>query len=182
DVAVTTETDGTGWADSGAYPSTAASLAVGARGFSNDAFHQGDIAEIIVFDRDLTDDERTAVETYLDDKYGIAPSPQFIPGKSLWLKADALVANDGDPIADWPDSSGVGFDAVQANANQVPVFHAGAVNGEPAVTFDGVDDTLITDPCFSLFADAAGSLTIVTVFQANDTANQRFLLTFQQNN
>ncbi|MDD2763158.1 MAG: chitobiase/beta-hexosaminidase C-terminal domain-containing protein [Opitutaceae bacterium] len=48
--------------------------------FANDYFFDGDIAEIMVFDRVLSDAERQAVEHYLFQRYDLAlPTPLFAP-------------------------------------------------------------------------------------------------------
>lgn len=60
------EIDQSGWTDGGFYP-TSSGLTFGSRGA--DGFHQGDIAEVLVFDRDLDEPERQAVEDYLRSKY-----------------------------------------------------------------------------------------------------------------
>ncbi len=61
-------------------------------GFTN--FFQGDIGEILVYDRVLNTTERDTVRTYLSDKYGIAPyvPPEPLP---LELKAKWSFENDG---------------------------------------------------------------------------------------
>lgn len=67
-----------GWLNPGTYPTTSHSLDIGARNSaglgSYDAYHDGDIAEVIVFDHALNDARRTLVENYLSAKYGIAIS------------------------------------------------------------------------------------------------------------
>jgi hypothetical protein len=40
----------------------------------NTIYYTGDIGEIIIFSRDLKNEERQAIETYLSKKYGIAIS------------------------------------------------------------------------------------------------------------
>jgi putative heme-binding domain-containing protein len=73
-------------------------LIVGARYFTLGgspeprAFFEGDIAEVLVFDRVLTDKERTAVDRYLTTKYGtVAPLP--VPVSTAGGKALAPVQN-----------------------------------------------------------------------------------------
>jgi len=92
-----------------------------------------------------------------DDKGGIANSapvnltagpagPTTLPvtsGLQLWLKADAgttLGLNGG--VVQWSDQSGNGNNALQINETLAPIFTNGAVNGQPALRFDGVDDFL----------------------------------------
>ncbi len=59
---------------------------------------------------------------------------------SLWLKADTLALNDGDPVTTWADQSGNGLDFSQATSAAKPTFKVAIQNGLPVVQFDGVDD------------------------------------------
>lgn len=53
-----------------------------------------------------------------------------------WVAADlAGTLGDGDPVASWPDSSGNGHDADQADEGNRPSFRASALNAHPAVDF-----------------------------------------------
>jgi hypothetical protein len=100
----------------------------------------------------------------------------------LWLRADALTGlASGDPVADWPDASGNGHSASQPTAARKPKYVASALNGLPAVSFDGADD-FFTTPEFSLFATGSSELTIVVVFRTSDLGSQRFLMMQPQNN
>lgn len=71
----TVQTESTGWIDAGAYPTSANKVVVGARDEINsgvyDGFHYGYLAEVIVFSGTLTEAERTLVDNYLGEKYGI---------------------------------------------------------------------------------------------------------------
>ncbi len=60
----------------------------------------------------------------------------------LWLKADDLSLNNGDPVANWPDASGNGNDASQVLGANQPTFSTNVINGKPAVSFDGINDYL----------------------------------------
>jgi hypothetical protein len=71
-----------------------------------------------------------------------------VPQKQLamWLKADAITGlADGAALGKWVDSSGNDLDPFQKDASKRPVWKANAVNGRPAVRFDGSDDLLRTD-------------------------------------
>jgi len=66
-----------------------------------------------------------------------------VPASSaMWLRADTLGANDGDPIGLWPDQSGNGNDALQNSMQRQPLFHTNVLGGLPALSFDGLDDAL----------------------------------------
>lgn len=59
------------------------------------------------------------------------------PLQVLWLKADNLDLDDGDPVTEWPDASGYGFDATPGRpGNDAPVFRTSKLNGYPLVHFD----------------------------------------------
>ena len=116
--------------------------------------HPGDLAEVIIYDRTLSDVEREGVEAYLGAKYGgvsgIPMEPNeadLAPSLKLWLQAETLQAthSDGDPIRTW--TATVGFDAnvpslVLPNGHDAgaPIFMTNVINGHPVVRFDGVDD------------------------------------------
>ena len=56
------------------------------------------------------------------------------------LKAEDLSLNNNDPVATWTDASNYGNDATQTTSGDQPTFVTNAVNGRPAVRFDGGDD------------------------------------------
>jgi hypothetical protein len=168
--------------------------------------YNGDLAEIVVYNRALDVDERQRLEQYLTVKYGLSwqggslppatptatianpptatatsastptathtatatpsiPSdtptstptsapptptatlnshgPQTVPNMVLWLDASQLTGlGEGAAVASWSDASGQQHHATQgATANQ-PTYRASALNGQPAVRFDGSDDYL----------------------------------------
>lgn len=80
---------------------------------------------------------------------GAAPSsvqPSDFAGLSAWWKADndtfvtgTTQATDGETITDWADSSGNGYFLNVASSGFRPTFRANAVNGLPALDFDGDD-------------------------------------------
>jgi prepilin-type N-terminal cleavage/methylation domain-containing protein/prepilin-type processing-associated H-X9-DG protein len=89
----------------------------------------------------------------------------FIPGMQMWLKSDAGLVMNGNGVATWQDQSGNNRNFTQATAAQQPTVTQGAVNGLPALTFDGVDDHI----------DMASSITWGTVFiVANYTGGATF--------
>ncbi|NOK58821.1 MAG: hypothetical protein GFH27_549301n151 [Chloroflexi bacterium AL-W] len=60
----------------------------------------------------------------------------------LWLKADAGVTLDGAAVISWADQSGNGRDASQSTGAHQPTLVPNALNGLPALRFDGVEDFL----------------------------------------
>ena len=71
-----------------------------------------------------------------------------IPRKHLrlWLAADAAVIQKNGQITRWNDLSGNGLDALQECVTCCPEYLPDAVNGKPAVHFDGEDDYLSFSP------------------------------------
>ena len=63
----------------------------------------------------------------------------------LWLDANNLSLNDGDPVSTWADTSGNGNNATQISASNQPTFNTNVLNGFPAITFDGSNDYLNLD-------------------------------------
>jgi hypothetical protein len=73
-----------------------------------------------------------------------APPPLSVTnGLQLWLKGDAgTTVGLGGGVTQWADQSGRGNNAAQPNETLAPVLTNGAVNGWPALRFDGTDDVL----------------------------------------
>ena len=106
----------------------------------------GDFAELLVFNRALTTDERLAVEAYLQNKWFSAPPT----GLALWLDAaDAStlfkdgagtqpVTASGDVVTRWNDKSGKGNHALVSGTETGPTYQMGAQNGRAAVRFSAV--------------------------------------------
>lgn len=107
----------------------------------------GDIAEVMIYERALSEAELSAVEEYLASRYKVGRNAQpasaleDIPGLKLWLRADAciyedLFANDTAEHLDvgriWSDATTNDHDAV---AITTPTLVTNLVNGLPAVGF-----------------------------------------------
>jgi len=62
----------------------------------------------------------------------------------VWLKADTglMQGNTNIPVNYWMDQSGSGNDAIQSSSNNQPFWVPNAVNGLPAIRFDGTNDQL----------------------------------------
>ena len=74
---------------------------------------------------------------------GGTPALTATNGLRLWLKADAgTTTGAGNTVTQWDDQSGNGNHASQIVLGLAPVLTNSAVNGRPALRFDGVDDFL----------------------------------------
>ena len=72
-----------------------------------------EVAEVVQYDRKLSDTERQQVEDYLREKWITPlPVPKQIYGLEWWLDASKLALADGASVTTWPDLSGKGHDAV----------------------------------------------------------------------
>lgn len=99
----------------------------------------------------------------------IAFSPTDLDLLKLWLKADSLSLSDGDPIASWTDSSGLGNHAMQATEAKKPTYKVNIVNGKPVVRLDGVDD------CVQATLTVAQPDTMFLVVKGDGTDNKHFI-------
>jgi fibronectin type 3 domain-containing protein len=81
------------------------------------------------------------------------PPPAEVPTNGLILLLDASALAQqlpaGSTVTSWADTSGGGNDAVAGPG--APTLIADAINGRPAVRFDGVDDSLSLPAGFSNF-------------------------------
>ena len=61
----------------------------------------------------------------------------------LWLNAGAGITKDNNNyVSNWNDQSTNAYKVQQSNLSQMPSYVAGAINGNPALNFDGIDDVL----------------------------------------
>jgi hypothetical protein len=127
-------------------------------------FLNGDIAEILIYNRSLSFSERSQVEFYISKKYGFCASPAPVTtGLVLHLDASYLDLNEEDGIETWTDLSVNNYHATQASENLRPKYKNSGINGNPVVAFDGVDDYLITSP----FSAISQPNTVFVVWKAN---------------
>lgn len=75
---------------------------------------------------------------YVQENANIPPwTVTRLPGIHLWLKADSLALNDGDPIEVWDDLSGGGRAVSQPDPAKQPVLRYNHLNGRAGVEFAG---------------------------------------------
>ncbi|HEU5069223.1 MAG TPA: LamG-like jellyroll fold domain-containing protein [Verrucomicrobiae bacterium] len=96
-------------------------------------------------------------EVSITAPYAVPPSPV------AWLKADALTGlANGAPVSTWPDVSGRGFDALQTTSSQKPTYLAAALNGLPAVHFNGTSSNYL-----ALSRPVEDDFTILCVYRSS---------------
>lgn len=118
----------------------AAGLFIGKTDALNQDFN-GEIAQILIYDRLLTTVERNKVGNYLAGRYGltwtdIPFAPSDLTGLVLWLDAAQGVTETGNQVSEWKDQSGNDNDAVQTTENDKPSFEAAGFNGVETIFFD----------------------------------------------
>lgn len=85
--------------------------------------------------------------TCLPPRPAASPVPPWTPsnlaGLTRWFTGSAITGlSNGDPVPLWPDSAVMPSDAIQITTSKQPTYVASAVNSQPGVYFDGVDDLL----------------------------------------
>jgi hypothetical protein len=158
------------------------------------------MAEVILYNRAITDCEMRQVNQYLGEKYGRdfgGAAPGGVNENcslALWLKADdgPDVTTDGTAINQWDDYSGYDNHATQTGSAR-PTFENGLtdkLNNKPVVRFDGTDDFLNLG--ITQFPTGTGARTYIFVtkvgasagaksaFHHGNGSNQGIDITFQQ--
>jgi hypothetical protein len=72
------------------------------------------------------------------------PAPPVTAGLQLWFDAGQETYADGAAVTRWSDRSGFARDLTAADSGSTATFRAGAVNGRPALEFDGAHSLLKT--------------------------------------
>jgi len=80
-------------------------------------------------------------------------------GLSLWLKSDVGVTLAGSGVSQWADQSGNGRNATQTSSTSRPTVVANALNGLPALSFDGVNDFMT----FTMPVNGLTGMTVIVV-------------------
>jgi hypothetical protein len=88
-------------------------------------------------------------------------------GLGLWLKADTGVTLSGSAVTQWADQSGNVRNASQSNSTNRPVLVSNALNGKPAIRFDGGNDFL----SFTYPINGLNGVTMFLVSAARDADN-----------
>jgi hypothetical protein len=173
-----------GGANDGGTGTVAGVVTIGNHPSTAEAF-RGTIAEVIIFNRALSDGECIAMERYITAKWALVPSrliasPIELTDCALWLDASdaASITKDGSNlISQWNDKSG-NANHCTASGTARPLYST--YLGNAIVSFDGSNDTMVAT---SNIADATTGSTIVAVCRKRAvTANvNRSVVTTQSN-
>lgn len=127
-------------------------VALGAN-WNNIAWFTGHIHEAIIYSDVKSEDDINLLGNYLANKWdlgwfdsGTGYQPD-IPGQKGRNHAGSGVTKISGKVSNWADSSGNNNDLFQLTASKRPIFTASDAdfNNLPVITFDGVDDLLVTN-------------------------------------
>ena len=127
-------------------------------------FLSGEIAQILVYDRPLSDEETDRVLQALSPEDGVVSSGKAIlprEGLTLHLDAAEVDADENNGIARWKDLSGAGNDVAQPDGDRRPKRLEKAWQGLPAIRFTG--EQFLKGP--AVLAEGDDSFTIVAVWR-----------------
>lgn len=95
---------------------------------------------------------RAAIWALARGSAGLGFTPESLAGLRAWYRTDAelfqdsakttAAASNGDPVGAWGDQTVNGLDLTQGTAGSRGTLVTGAINGLPAVAFDGSADNL----------------------------------------
>lgn len=96
-------------------------------------------------------------------------SPTDLASCLVYLDADLVSGNDGDPIATWSNqtSGGSTYDYTQSTGGLKPLLKKNIINGRATLLFDGVDDYMA---CTGSFPAGACTYFLVMKTAVNPTA------------
>ena len=149
----------------GGKTATQNAVDIGRAGGAGNESLNGQLAEVIIYNRTLSDLDRLQVETYLENKYITGDVP--IDGLDLWLRSDRGVVTSGGAVTLWHDMSGNERHATQASAGQQPTLSGTSPAGATTVRFDGGDFLEVQDPNdpSGLYKMDAGAKTMFVIAQ-----------------
>jgi hypothetical protein len=101
---------------------------------------------------------------------GFSATLTYTTDLELWLRADAGVTTVSGDVLHWADQSGNANHAEQSNAGLRPTLVSGAINGEPAVRFNGSGDALPLD-VLNGGVDQSLITTVFVVFNSDATGS-----------
>ncbi len=116
----------------------------------------------------------------------IDPTTANLPLTNLitWLKADNGVLTSGSNVTQWTDMSSTANNAVQSNGSYQPTLVTNAVNGLPAISFNGSNEYLQFGSGFANFTAGASIFLVVnpaalsgyqTWFSVSDSGGSNYL-------
>lgn len=94
--------------------------------------------------------------------------PQRSANLMMWLRSDVGVTTSSGAVTNWADQSGNGYNATQSSGSARPTLTTNAVNGLPAITFNGSSHFLTLPAGFS---NLSQGISFYIVYKPGTTAN-----------
>lgn len=140
---------------------------------------QGTIAEVIIYNRSLTDGEVVSLENYITGRYTAMSNPL-----TSWFKADEGITLNSGNVSNWTDVSYEGkTDMAQPTAAAQPLFVSSGMNSLPDLSLSGstwlygsstvLGTTGVT--LFGIFKTSSNGTMLVFGMQYNDYHHALFM-------
>ncbi len=141
-------------------------FSVGAKANQTEYF-EGDIAEILVYNRTLSDDETQHTIAGLQSKWGLSESQanytHSTEGLILHLDATDLTTDDEGMVACWKDLSGQGHSMTASALDRRPRLIRQGLGNHPVVRFEGTQCLQSS----AVLADGDDTFTIIALWRRN---------------
>lgn len=98
----------------------------------------------------------------------------------IWLDANQLSASNGQLIQTWTDVSGNGANANQVIAAKRPLYKTNAINGMPALDFDGTNDYMFISANPALNSNLSTHFIVFDKSTLNSGNNMMFNMDFSE--
>ncbi|CAB4213862.1 Concanavalin A-like lectin/glucanases superfamily [uncultured Caudovirales phage] len=138
----------------------------------------GQMMEVLVYKKALSDVELGQTVNYLSNKWGIPVfTPNMLGGCSLWLDASdaTTITKDGSNlVSQWNDKSINGYNATQATGAKQPTYTAAGISGKSVLTFDGTDDYMAANDIASIMSGSDKEATIFLVGTTTSAATTQY--------
>lgn len=150
----------------------------------------GDIAELIVYDKELSATERLDVETYLTEKWLNFITPTDLAGLQLWLDADDSdsIKQTSNSVFRWEDKSGNNNNVPQGTGSAQPTTNVSTQNGKNVIDFDGGDTLIVPSALFSIPTGdntifvvskrTSETAAIESLFNLRESTNNRYFIIY----
>lgn len=173
----------------GPHATSAKPVSLGSRFTSGGPCFVGEMSEVLVYSRALSDAERSQVNGYLSAKWLIKTTgaPPVTAGLKFWTDAsdtDSLVKDGEGKVSQWNNLTGLGCPAGQGTVAYQPTYDATGLNGKPSLSFTGTN-ALATASFTSFSNHTVFVVALATAFEGNDllgsgniTTNDVLLMNF----
>ena len=176
-------------ATSSPHVSVVKQVSLGSRFTGGGPCFVGEMSEVLIYSRALSDAERSQVNSYLAAKWLIKAegAPPVTAGLKFWTDAsdtDSLVKDGDGKVSQWNNLTGLGCPAGQGTAAYQPTYDATGLNGKPALSFSGAN-ALSTAPFMDFSNHTVFVVAQAAAFGGNDilgsgniTTNDVLLMNF----